>query len=83
MKIIDYIGFPSNVLVEDQNGKREVIRFRFQCEDGDEALWFAASTECGCYAFINSNNEYYFKPFTLSNDIVTTITQFKNKLWKN
>ena len=38
MKIIDYIGFPSNVLVEDQNGKREVIRFRFQCEDCDEAL---------------------------------------------
>jgi hypothetical protein len=82
MKIIDYTGFPKNVLVEDQNGYKEIIRFRVISEINGEALWFGASSECACYAFIDSNNEYYFKPVTLSNDIVTNIPQFKKKLWK-
>jgi hypothetical protein len=83
MKIIDYTEFPINVLVEDPNGLKDIIRFRIMSKNNGEALWFGASSECACYAFIDSNNEYCFKPVTLSTDIVTTIPQFKKKLWKN
>jgi hypothetical protein len=83
MNIIDYTGFPTNVLVEDPNGFKDIIRFRLMSENNEEALWFGASSECACYAFIDTNKEYYFKPVTLSTDIVTTIPQFKKKLWKN
>lgn len=83
MKIIDYTDFPTNVLVEDLNGFKDIIRFRIMSENNGEALWFGASSECACYAFIDADNEYYFQPVTLSTDIVTTIPQFKTKLWKN
>lgn len=83
MDIIDYAQFPANVLVQYENGKKEIIRFRLIEEEKEESLWSAASTECGCYAFINNKDEYKFQPYTLSTDIVTNITQFKNKLWKN
>jgi hypothetical protein len=79
MKIIDYTGFPSNVLVEDLNGFRDIIRFRFMSEDNGEALWYGAVPEGGCYALVNANDEYQFQPFTLSTEIVTNILQFKHK----
>jgi len=82
MKVIDYSGFPTNVIVEDPNGFKDIIRFRLTHEDEGQQLWFGAVPEGGCYAYVNSNNEYHFQPFTLSNDIVTNIKQFKTKYGK-
>jgi hypothetical protein len=79
MKVIDYKEFPINVIIESQEGFKDVIRFRLISEDDGEALWFGANAEGGCYALINSNDEYHFQPFTLSTEIVTNIIQFKQK----
>lgn len=82
MKVIDYTGFPHNVIVEDPNGFKDIIRFRLTDNNNGEQLWFGAVPEGGCYAFINENAETKFYPFTLSTDIVTNINQFKSKYGK-
>jgi len=79
MEIIEYKEFPNNVLVE-MNGKKEIIKFREVSKDGNESLWFTATSfDIACYALKLSTGDIEFKPITLSTEIVTNIKQYKSK----